>query len=315
MQTGVVNLENLSQVLKNVAHRRQTGCLEIRPSEGIINIVFVSGKIVDCYNETEGTAARVARRLERTAKEGTSDLLRMIYRHEVLDFLFNLDLINDCVYTFKNFTPEYDRDYAPGISVSQYLLDKASYESEIKKFNQIFPADSVILKLDLAGIELSEEERFFYDWLPERSDLSKLRSESFLNTYHTIVFLISFYERAVIEIVTDDVYSEPLAPADSAIVNILEDTTQRPFIEKELMPEEVQDKAQVTAEKTEIHIFHKQEKNLTKSKKKNNTSGQNAVRKNSVYHWQNVPVIFCLMYILFAAVAVSYFWQHNLSGF
>jgi hypothetical protein len=200
MQTGMINIDNSAQILRSIAQKRQNGSLEIIQGTEKINIIFSNGKIIDAFLESENTVARAARRIEMVGETGSEEILRTVVKHDVLNFLFDINLNINSTFTFNNYMPQFEEEYSANISVGQYLLDKAAFEPEFKRFKERFPDDCVILKLEPEEVELSEEEQIMYESMPERSKLEDLMQESILSRYHTILTLLLFREKGVIEI-------------------------------------------------------------------------------------------------------------------
>ncbi len=327
MQTGMVSSENIAQVLRNIAQKRQNGSLDISLSEDKSIIIFSNGKIVDAYLESENVLARAARRMDKIAEDSSPELLKTAFRHDVLNFLFDLDLARNSIYEFRNYMPEFDKELAANISVGQFLLDKASLDSEIKRFGQIFQPHSLITKVELAGLELSEEEKVFYELLPESASLENIFEVCFLSRYHIVINLLSFYERAILEVEKDTSEISSAEPVDRDIINVLEVTSERPFVEKELELNDVKKKVSAKITKTqneediveaddtkeieenvnlieEPTLIRVAEKPLL-TKKKTTKASKKSTKLFSIDPYKITAATICILYILIAAVILS----------
>ena len=68
MQSGIISSENIAQVLRTIAQKRQNGSLDITQAEDKSILIFSNGKIVDAYLESENVLARAARRMDKVAQ-------------------------------------------------------------------------------------------------------------------------------------------------------------------------------------------------------------------------------------------------------
>ena len=265
MQSGLIDSENVSSVLRGISQKKQNGSLEINLPEQQIIIVFSNGKIVDGFTNEKTSVGRVFEKLQKgeyleageifpehgdyeellsllgktnnNGREVNLEFLGTIIRHDLLDFLFSINLNKAAVYSFNQHMPEYDRDFASAISVGQYLLDKASLESEEKRFNEIFRPGALILKLDLAGLMLSKEEQIMFDLLKDKTSLEEFVKISIFSRYHIVTNLLSFYERAIIEVDFEDGEMPLDLKVNPKVVDILEDSSERPYVEREFKPQ------------------------------------------------------------------------------
>lgn len=319
MQTGLVSTENISQVLRNISQRKQNGALEIIQGDDKLQIVFSNGKIVDAYRESESRQDRETRRTQGSMDSSDIEKMRIAVKHDVLNFLFSLDLSNHSIFNFKNFMPEFNKELAANISVGQYLLDKASLDSESKRFNQIFHPNSSILKLDLAGLELSPEEQILYNSLGERTQLEEVFANAPLSRYHIVVYLLSFYERAIVEADNSAADCVRNSPADLSVVNVLEDHSERPFIEKELSPIKEpglnsDPESTIAPKESEVPATMVVQEALAEKEQVVAVKPREKL-SNSRALGIPAPVVASFLYVSFFLLAVTMFWRTYLRDF
>lgn len=346
MQTGLVTSESVSQILRGISQRRQSGSLDILTGARRVTIIFANGKIVDAFDENQPSLARLwdflkDRDLIRTdlpfEPQNLSDLLRCFHedpevdneaifktaiKSDLLNLLYDVDLADNAVCEFIPYIHDYDRDFMPGISVSQYLLDRASLESESKRFNTHFPDGSIIIKLELAGLALSTEEMILYDAIVDRSEVSEIFSRSLLSRYQIVTTLLSFYERAIIEIESGtSVLTEAAA---GKIVDVLKVSSERPFIEQELnlKKEGKEKKRKEPAPQDDVTVETKPnvaKKKVAEAKKVKAAAPHSAKKPLNILKisqiYQAIKNFIPVVFLAAAAFLIASRWSVFLSGF
>lgn len=164
MLAGIIDNENYSQVLREIAKQRRQGILSLRFPQNWVDVVFVQGKVVDVRIEGRNRVLEVRRylvdlfKLPQDCQQGagsgyfeiwegltpemqeqiTEERFRKIIERSLHDDLIQIDWIAGALFEFKVQSVEYDKDYCPTISVGQLLLDLASFQVTSERFNQIF---------------------------------------------------------------------------------------------------------------------------------------------------------------------------------
>ncbi|MBN8548781.1 MAG: DUF4388 domain-containing protein [Deltaproteobacteria bacterium] len=208
MHTGVAHQETLSQVLRNISQRRRQGVLEVRTRSGSVQIHFVQGKIVEMvevgvhpvhemgqsfvaagFMSSEQALGLSSYRgfvsALRNGPAGPSaeDLVKRAIRHRILQKLYSLELEAPALHSFDSTMVEYQREFAPSISVGQLLLDVVALESDREKFLELFNPSVEIARSSADSQALSEEEGILYALLVEPLSLETLRARSMLSEF------------------------------------------------------------------------------------------------------------------------------------
>ena len=225
METGVINEESLSNILRSISQRKKNGVLEINLAEQQISVLFAKGKVVEIVRAGLTPAEEVVQILKRAgwapaqaqvpaANYGeafgalksmqlprgpiSEDLFRRVVKHRVLDQLYQLDMGAGAYYTFKVQMVESDKDFAPGISSGQILLDLVSLKQDAARFAEAFPAGvSVSCAEDAGG--LSEEDEVVWNELAGGSlSVEQLSARAMLSRFHFQDVLLGMIERGAI---------------------------------------------------------------------------------------------------------------------
>lgn len=266
MQTGMLNSENHSHILRGISQKRQNGVLEVLYGEYNVSIYFLNGKIVEVIdsrrdpidhqrdildkygylNKTDSGQLECSTYQElfvalnsqaNQSKALDENTFRMALKKRILDALYDLKLDSPAVYNLKLQMVNYDRDFAPSISVGQILLDRVSLESDSERFLNTFPESGLIKRNDLAGISLTEEERMLFDAIERDTTCTKLSESVLLSRYALQHNLLSMYDRAIIDVEQRTILEASAARVLSDdILSVLEESSDRPFIEEELQP-------------------------------------------------------------------------------
>lgn len=222
MQSGVINSENVSQVLRQISQRRQQGVLEISSGGSTHNVSFISGKVVDVQEGTSGPEQLYHALVDGgLCQEGTTSFpdsyselyttlesegvfkraveeeeFRNILRQQILDRLYSIEFQQGVFYQFRVQMVEVDKDLAPSISIGQLLLDLVSLDSEEERFQKAFPIGAKVEAVDQAVHSFSEEELKLLTILAYGScDVDLLKRKSLLSRYHFQEALLSLFEQ------------------------------------------------------------------------------------------------------------------------
>ena len=264
MQSGMMNADNSSQVLRGISQKRQNGILEVKFPERNLTVAFVGGRIVNAYfSDRAPVTALVDILISANLLDSAPDLstinsykelflllnerpvtypaldentYRRVVKQYVLDTLFACDQEIPGEYNFAMMMPEYDKDFCPSISVGQYLLDRVALESESERFQKLFPDNSKIIRLDTSGLVLTEEEEIIYNLIGEGISKEKLAAKALLSRNAFQNALLSMHERALIEVEIADANRKIDTAVSSDIISVLEINSERPFVESDMSP-------------------------------------------------------------------------------
>lgn|GEM_PF-4720067 len=226
MESGAINRENLSSILRSLSQRRRQGTLEINEGEKQLKILFFQGKIVEVLHGSVPPAEEVAELLEAAdlIKEvrglnfkdyadlfsklpslavGSAvdeTLFKRVIKHRILNGVYALENLTQAYYVFKVQMVEYERDYAPLISVGQVLLDLVALANEGGRFAAAFMPGAVIRVGENPGQPLSEEESVLIELIGEGIGVEQLRRRSMLSRYHFQDALLSMLDRGVVAV-------------------------------------------------------------------------------------------------------------------
>lgn len=222
MHTGVSSQESLSQVLRNISQRRRQGVLELHFGDRVVHVHFVQGKIVELAERGSAPAQEIANILVAAnllspqfaaginsyqdlllplqvgaASAGTTpkELVKRAVRHRILSKLYLLDLDSPALHSFDSTMVEYQRDFAPSISVGQLLLDIVALHSDRSKFLSIFGSNMLLSRGEAEPTSLSEEEMLLHSLLAQAQDLDSLRLRSMLSEYAFQDALLRMHEQ------------------------------------------------------------------------------------------------------------------------
>lgn len=221
MITGVINTDNISQVLRSISQRRQQGVLEVNFSDRRIDIFFVQGKVVDVQHSDQNHLLEVLETLQRGKRvpedfvlEAASyeelqlqlagvgvdeELFKLVLKHRILDRLYRLDFDSSAYYNFKVQMVEGDRKVLPAVSVGQLLLDLVSLESEKAGFESAFPSQAR-LECGLSASFASEEERLLYESIGAGGTVAEVAARCMLSCFHYREALSALHERGFVTV-------------------------------------------------------------------------------------------------------------------
>ncbi len=222
METGVINEENLSGLLRNLSQRRRNGVLEITYPDYVMSLHFNKGKVVDASLSTIAPCAEIVALLKaaeflpanaepqaqnyselfRELNNFTvvdEDFFRRVVRHFVLEKLYSLDLTKGAYYSFRVQMVEGDKSFSPAVSAGQLLLDFVALQTDADRFKATFDGGQTISRGDVPGA-LSEEEKAIYEALLVPRSLGQLRARALLSRFHFQDALLSMFERGAVVI-------------------------------------------------------------------------------------------------------------------
>ena len=248
MLSGAFNLDNISQTLRDVSQRKRQGVLEIVLPERKLEVFFVQGRIVELLSaekslmsetlewlslaglkakaaiseDPAATAAVVAAKLAEAGYGLPDPRLRLLFRQRVLEHFYALSKLTGGYYSFHVRMVEYDREFAPSISVGQLLLDLVDLESEHEKFEAAFSAGRSVAAGAGETLPLSEEEREIIEQvsLAGRIKPVELQKRVFLSRFHFEQAMLSLLEQGGIEFPEDEETAEEVADLFSALSQV-----------------------------------------------------------------------------------------------
>lgn len=226
MESGVINRENLSSIFRAVSQRRRQGEFQIVQGEEQTKILFFQGKIVEVINNAKLPAMEVAELLDRaglitlpagsnfetyaalfdklnslSAGEPVDEVLfKRAIKHRVLNGIYALEALSGAYYTFKVQMVDYERDFAPSISVGQVLLDLVALANEAGRFNSTFAPSVVVQPGQAPDQPLSDDEKIVVELIGAGLSVEELRSRALLSRYHFQDVLLGLLDRGVIAV-------------------------------------------------------------------------------------------------------------------
>lgn len=227
MHTGTAHQETLSQVLRGISQRRRNGILDVRLVDGSVRLHFYQGKVVEFSDPRSAPCAEVFQLLveagiapvaldwipqsyaalrsalikdSRTDALFTDELFRRAILHRVLSKLYALNLEAPALTGFDSSMVEYEREFAPAISVGQLLLDLVALESDRPKFLQLFSGSILLSQGQGESAGLSSDEILIHSMLKVEKSLPQLRKECLLSEYAFQDALVRLHDQALIAI-------------------------------------------------------------------------------------------------------------------
>lgn len=224
MQAGVLNPGNFGEVLRAIASKRRQGTLDLTIGENKESIVFNGGKIVEVISAENSAIVELAQRLQQAGalvdsaalalvrgygelfravtfhEELSGERLRQIVRHRVLARLFALSSTSGAYFNFRTELADYDREYAPAISVGQLLLDVAACVDTEKRFAAVFEKGCILNAVPAGDEPLSDEERTMLRACLEPGSVESVLARSLLCDFYAREALLALHERGLIEL-------------------------------------------------------------------------------------------------------------------
>ncbi len=229
MESGVINEDSFSNILRSISQRKKNGVLEITLTEGQLSVSFVKGKVVEVQRADESPAAEVIKRLVASGwlPQGmefsvqdyaeaarliktlqlprgalSDELFRRAVKQRILDLLYDLDaalkLGGGAYYVFKAQMIVVNEDFSPSISSGQILLDLVSLKQDQSRFLEAFSAGEMLRRGD-NGEGLSEEEELVWKELADGgASIEDVARRSMLSRFHLQDALLGMLERGVI---------------------------------------------------------------------------------------------------------------------
>ena len=262
MESGVLTVENFPVLLRGISQKRRQGVLEITQGEKVARIVFVQGKVVELVHDNLAPAQELALRFreaeiippgEDRREESYRDLFLALQRarpgavseptfkravkHRIIDCLLRLKLDSGAYYEFSMQMVNYEREYAPLLSVGQILLDMVDFQNVAGEFKSQFPECAVISPRGAEEGGLSEDEKTICSALGDGLDLARLRARSLLSCYSFESSMLSLSRRGVISVVDAIGKSAADVPDSRRLVDSAEMSIDRIFSEDNGPPE------------------------------------------------------------------------------
>ncbi|RMG41833.1 MAG: hypothetical protein D6719_07715 [Candidatus Dadabacteria bacterium] len=227
MQSGVINSDNFSQVLRGLSQRRRQGVLEINYGDSNIALEFYHGKIVEVLDYENNQYEEVHRILlnagyvndaslpilknyselfvylsENCCEDGFLDeeIFRRAVRSRLLNRLYQLDFTTNAFYSFKTRMVEVDHDFGASVTVGQLLLDQVALDSDREKFEEYFSDATVITSNPVQELALSDEEGIIYNMAKTPVTVAEVKRCSLLSAYHLQDSLLAMLEKGIISI-------------------------------------------------------------------------------------------------------------------
>lgn len=257
MHTGTAGHDPLSQVLRNISQRRRHGVLEVRLTEKSIRLSFWQGKVVDAQEEgrsgpaevlesliaadlvpegfrsplTSYAALRAALRADtRTSARITDAVFQRAVQQHVIGLLYSLNPDAPALTGFDSSMVEYEREFAPSVSIGQLLLDHVAMQTDRARFLGIFSGNVVIARGVETAPGLSNEESVIFEILPEPRSLGEVRRLSLFSEFALQESLLRMYENGIVRVseapkqmeATPLFNDDVLSNLDSAIDDVFE---------------------------------------------------------------------------------------------
>ncbi|NLF24534.1 MAG: DUF4388 domain-containing protein [Deltaproteobacteria bacterium] len=221
MLSGVLNDDNFAEVLRTLSQRRSSGVLELTCPNGMVQISFAQGKIVDareswcnCFEVLRSKIRAAGYELPSQADSIESyaellpilpeqslspDLFKLVVKYHILEVLYRLDLKHPVPYEFRPRAAVKREECSPSLSTGQLLLDLASKEQVQAEFNQHFKMNERVSCTDIAAQYQCREEELVYQLLVKPLVLEDLLRVSLLGVYQTQSVLLALYQRGLVK--------------------------------------------------------------------------------------------------------------------
>lgn len=259
MESGVLNRENLSSVLRSISQRRRQGVLEINEAGEQTQILFYQGKIVEVVKGESSPAVEVAQLLEAAELISVPEsfrprsylelfdqlnslvlgdpvdeaLLKRAIKHRVLNCVYDLSDLSGAYYTLKVQIVEYERDFAPVISVGQILLDLVALSNEGARFAEMFSPRTFIRPAQSSEGGLSEEEALLLEIIGEGINFAVLQRKAMLSRYHLQDACLSLLDRSLLAVAAAGDGEEAAArPAGKEVLTSIDRSIDQAFAEE-----------------------------------------------------------------------------------
>lgn len=226
MLSGSLNSENLAQTLRDISQRRRQGVLQVEFSEQKLEILIVQGRVVDVVDLACSPVSEVLTQLQRSGladseiqyepglltyaslfellqKSATpvdQQSFKQVLLHRVLERLYDLDSRTGGFFIFQMRMVEYEREYAPSVSVGQLLLDLVALKNDRPKFQQLFHKGVRLEQIEGAGASLSSEESYVWNLIQNGIDFETLKRRCYLSSYHLQDALLSFASKNLLSL-------------------------------------------------------------------------------------------------------------------
>lgn len=225
MLAGIIDGDNYSSVLRDIAKQRRHGVLGLRFSDHYSDLFFIQGKIVDIKIEGQDRSAQVENGLVElgllSAAKGVGSYLELwgaleasgqatarreifirLVEIAIMDSLLQIKWAAGALFEFKVQSLQVEKDIYPTISVGQLLLDLAAIETTSDRFGQLFPSNVVIASLgnDVADQEFNQTQARILSCLDQPKNLARLKLEALLNDSQLQEALLDLYDRAAIKV-------------------------------------------------------------------------------------------------------------------
>lgn len=226
MQTGLNNQESVAQILRNVSQRRRHGLLELRFADVAVKVLFVQGKVVEVVMPDQSPVVDAYQRLLEaghcgefeqlptsyahlskmlTAQTGVDDntsvtLVRRAVRHAALNRLYSLDLGAPAFTNFDASMVEYEREFAPMISIGQLLLDVVALQADRPRFLTVFGPNVLISHGENPPSAPSEDEALIHSLVKRAQPLADLRRRSMLSDFALQDGLLRLHEQNCVQV-------------------------------------------------------------------------------------------------------------------
>jgi hypothetical protein len=334
MQTGIITSAQLADVLRDISQKRKQGILELSVSDWIINISFVTGKIVNFSNNKNNLISTFIDKLKACNKLSTSfnsnaisyedlyhDILAsadgsqfstkmyvLLVREQILDSLLKIDFSAGAFFNFKVQMVTCDAELNPSISVGQLLLDLVEYKEDLLAFNNMFEQSDYV-KINSDCSNCGELDSLFYNLMTSPISIKDLHLFSPLSALRFQQILLDGIEKGKIIKVDKNSLTTDIDISNDidGIIEALEGVTHTS--DKFINIESVEPTIQV--EKGSL-----QASNIQENLKVSNISKQSIEDlNNSLLQANWIPNLVVVLFIICALYAPFVFWPEALAYF
>lgn len=230
MNTGLINQDNFSDVLRQLSQRRRQGMLELTFADQKVSIAFHTGKIAEVYRgaispleelsdwlrsaqvvspdfSTQGVSTYsqlfplVTAALLPTARPIDDKAFKSLIRHRTMEKIFSLPLKQGAIFSFAPELVEIDRDFSPSISVGQLLLDMVALESDDEDFEASFSPNAIVsITSKQTSGNLSLDEKYLLELIGGGIDVQTLSNKSLMSSYHFRETLMALFNNKLIAV-------------------------------------------------------------------------------------------------------------------
>ena len=336
MQTGKLDIDSFSQLLRGISQRRKQGALEITLGENIRTVYFISGKIVEVRDGEENNEAKEisdllfsAGAIDKLPEDVSTytavydqieafvpkDVFERAILHRVLDKLYEIDLKQSAYYSFSVQMVDVDRDYTPAISVGSFLLDLVSLDEQQQRVIN-FIGDDEISRANKEPLDtLSDKELLVWEYIEEPVSLEVLKQKTMLSSFAINETLLNLLDKA--EIFAGDLKQSDMGSVENIVSALDQAADSSSGQEEEQEQEEKEEQEASESVKTPeqaVKEFKKEPVAKEVKKEKPLSTKKNKI-KSKEPKTQSLSLVFSLSLLLLSVLLPAFLWSDIWNNF